>query len=74
MPPPCRSSTTSSSGPQTAACGLFPHSTDTIATGLLLRSIGYRGRPVPDMSFEDEAGIILNDAGRIDGAGAYVVG
>lgn len=49
--------------------------TDTIATGLLLRSIGYRGRPVTGMPFDDGAGIIPNDAGRIDGRpGAYAVG
>lgn len=49
--------------------------TGAVATGLLLRSIGYRGRPVSDMPFENEAGFIPNDVGRIEGsAGAYVVG
>ncbi len=34
-------------------------------TGILFRSIGYRGRPMPGLPFDDQKGLIPNDAGRI---------
>ncbi|GAB09049.1 putative ferredoxin--NADP(+) reductase [Gordonia araii NBRC 100433] len=55
--------------------------TDTIDTGLVLRSIGYKGHAaaVPDLPFDDARGVVPNDAGRVlDGdspmAGVYVTG
>lgn len=49
--------------------------------GLLLTSIGYRGRPVRDLPFDDAGGVVPNDGGRVidpsTGApvrGSYVAG
>jgi ferredoxin--NADP+ reductase len=52
---------------------------ETIPVGLVLRSVGYRGIPVPGVPFDEKAGHIANEAGRVtaDGAvvpGEYVVG
>jgi ferredoxin/flavodoxin---NADP+ reductase len=53
---------------------------ETIECGLVLRSIGYRGRPLPDVPFDERRGLIRNEGGRVtgdDGApipGEYVVG
>jgi ferredoxin--NADP+ reductase len=51
----------------------------TLDCGLLLRSIGYRGVELPGVPFDDRAGRIPNDGGRVlsDGepvAGEYVTG
>ncbi|MGW4365869.1 FAD-dependent oxidoreductase [Nocardia takedensis] len=47
--------------------------TETLATGLLLRSIGYRGAAVADLPFDEARGVIPNDRGRvIDSDGAPV--
>jgi len=46
-----------------------------IATGQVVRAVGYRGVPVPGLPFDDDRGTIPNTAGRVDGStGAYVVG
>jgi ferredoxin/flavodoxin---NADP+ reductase len=53
---------------------------EVIACGLVLRSIGYRGRPLPGVPWDDRRGLIRNDGGRVcdeDGRpqqGEYVVG
>ena len=53
---------------------------EVIECGLVLRSIGYRGRPLDDIPFDDRRGLIRNTAGRVcdeDGEpvpGEYVVG
>src|SRR3954447_3019563 len=53
---------------------------EVIECGLVLRSIGYRGRPVPGIPFDERRGVISNDGGRVtdeDGQalpGEYVVG
>jgi ferredoxin--NADP+ reductase len=53
---------------------------ETIECGLVLRSIGYRGRPLPGVPFDEARGLIRNDGGRVtteDGTpipGEYVVG
>ncbi|MGP8240724.1 MAG: FAD-dependent oxidoreductase [Solirubrobacteraceae bacterium] len=54
---------------------------ETIPCGLLFRAIGYRGIPLPDVPFDESAGTIPNDCGRVlDPAsglplpGEYVVG
>src|SRR5699024_9341817 len=38
---------------------------ETIETGLVLRSIGYRGRPVADLPFDDDRGVLPNIDGRV---------
>ncbi|HVW16675.1 MAG TPA: FAD-dependent oxidoreductase [Solirubrobacteraceae bacterium] len=51
-----------------------------IECGLVVRSIGYRGRPLPGVPFDDARGLIANDGGRVLGddgaplAGEYCVG
>jgi ferredoxin--NADP+ reductase len=53
---------------------------EDLPCGLVLRAIGYRGRPMPDVPFDDRRNVIRNIAGRVtdpDGAplrGEYVVG
>lgn len=54
--------------------------TERLETGLVLRSIGYRGQPVPALPFDDKRGVVPNDHGRVtenDGTpvpGVYVSG
>ena len=46
-----------------------------IEAGLVLTSIGYRGKPIRDLPFDEEACVVPNDGGRVGGAvGAYVAG
>ncbi|MBH0777215.1 FAD-dependent oxidoreductase [Nocardia bovistercoris] len=49
---------------------------ERIDAGLVLTSVGYRGAPLPDLPFDDRAGVIPNRGGRVlDGAdGAVVTG
>ena len=53
---------------------------EVIACGLVVRSIGYRGRPLPGVPFDDRRGLIRNEGGRVtsdDGdvlPGEYAVG
>jgi len=53
---------------------------ELIECGLVLRSIGYRGRPVADLPFDELRGLIRNVGGRVvdeaqrHHAGEYVVG
>jgi ferredoxin--NADP+ reductase len=50
---------------------------DTVVldAGLVLTSIGYRGKPVPGLPFDDDAGVVPNVDGRVAGSpGAYVAG
>lgn len=54
---------------------------DTIETGLVLRSIGYRGVPLDGVPFDERRGIIPNEGGRVIDpetgepvAGVYVSG
>jgi ferredoxin/flavodoxin---NADP+ reductase len=43
--------------------------------GLVLTSIGYRGKAIADLPFDDAAGVVPNDGGRVTGAaGTYVAG
>lgn len=46
---------------------------EVIQAGLVLRSIGYRGTPIADMPFDEIAGVIPHDGGRVR-PGAYVAG
>jgi ferredoxin/flavodoxin---NADP+ reductase len=53
---------------------------ETIACGLVLRSVGYRAVPLPDVPFEERRYVLPNEAGRVltpDGRplpGVYTVG
>src|SRR5437764_1474336 len=53
---------------------------EVIECGLVLRSIGYRGRPLPGVPFDEGRGVIRNDGGRVTDEegrpipGEYVVG
>jgi ferredoxin--NADP+ reductase len=38
---------------------------EEIDVGLVFRSVGYRGVPLPDVPFNDRWGVILNQAGRV---------
>jgi ferredoxin--NADP+ reductase len=43
--------------------------------GLVLTSIGYRGKAIHGLPFDDDAAVVPNERGRVDGArGAYVAG
>ncbi|MEZ0577177.1 FAD-dependent oxidoreductase [Nocardioides sp. MH1] len=46
---------------------------ELIATGLVLRAVGYRARPVVGLPFDDERARVPNDRGRVE-PGLYVVG
>ncbi|MCE5290999.1 MAG: FAD-dependent oxidoreductase [Nocardiaceae bacterium] len=49
--------------------------TESLSTSLVLRSVGYRGEPVPGLPFDDGRGLVPNDKGRVDSVpGAYVTG
>jgi ferredoxin--NADP+ reductase len=52
---------------------------EVIECGLVLRSIGYRGRPLAGIPFDPDRGLIRNDGGRVHdehavSPGEYVVG
>jgi len=48
---------------------------ETIPAGLVFRSVGYRGKPLPDVPFNESWGTILNDHGRVvDASGSAVSG
>jgi ferredoxin--NADP+ reductase len=48
---------------------------ETIECGLVLRSIGYRGVPIPGVPFDARAGLIRNRDGRVTGDdGAHLTG
>jgi ferredoxin--NADP+ reductase len=48
---------------------------ETIPAGLVLRSVGYRGVPIPGVPFDDRRGVVPNDGGRVlDASGAPVPG
>ncbi|WP_019932677.1 FAD-dependent oxidoreductase [Nocardia sp. BMG111209] len=38
---------------------------ETLPASLVLRSIGYKGRPVPDLPFDERAGVVPNAQGRV---------
>ncbi|MGW5388236.1 4Fe-4S binding protein [Nocardia sp. NPDC003963] len=51
-----------------------------LPASLVLRSIGYRGQPIPDLPFDDKRAVVPNEHGRVTGAdgqpltGVYVSG
>jgi ferredoxin/flavodoxin---NADP+ reductase len=46
---------------------------EVIECGLVLRSIGYRGRPLDGLPWDERRGVIANEGGRV-GRGEYCVG
>jgi ferredoxin--NADP+ reductase len=57
---------------------VHPRATDreeTIPVGLVFRSVGYKGLPLPNIPYHQESGTILNEAGRVvDESGDAVTG
>ncbi|ONH49722.1 NADP oxidoreductase [Frankia sp. CcI49] len=48
---------------------------ETVATSLVLRAVGYKGRSIPGLPFDDRRGVIPNVNGRVDGVEReYVAG
>ena len=54
---------------------------EELPVGLVFRSVGYRGRPIDGLPFDDRRGVVPNDAGRVLAApggevmtGLYVAG
>ncbi len=48
---------------------------ETLPVGLVFRSVGYRGLGLPDLPFDERAGVIPNEHGRIvDTAGQHLSG
>ena len=47
--------------------------TETLACGIVFRSVGYRGVELPGVPFDDRSGTIANDSGRV-GDGVYCAG
>jgi len=47
----------------------------TLSAGLVLTSIGYRGKPIRGLPFDEASAVVPNDGGRVIGApGSYVAG
>ncbi|MGC5566654.1 FAD-dependent oxidoreductase [Streptomyces sp. FR-108] len=47
--------------------------TRTLETGLVLRAVGYRARPVPGLPFDEDSATVPHEGGRV-GPGVYVAG
>lgn len=48
---------------------------EIIPAGLVIRAVGYRGRPLPSLPFDDSLGVVPNHAGHVTGMdGTYVAG
>lgn len=47
--------------------------TEILETGLVLRAVGYHGRPVPGLPYDEPTGTVPNDRGRVR-PGTYVAG
>ena len=54
---------------------------EVVPCGMVIRSVGYRGAPLPGVPFDERRGIVPNEGGRVVGAGGegvvpgeYVVG
>jgi ferredoxin--NADP+ reductase len=46
-----------------------------LEAGLVLTSVGYRGKPIRDLPFDEATGVVPNDRGRVAGVrGTYVAG
>ncbi|MBC9713514.1 FAD-dependent oxidoreductase [Streptomyces sp. TRM66268-LWL] len=47
--------------------------TEILETGLVLRSVGYRARPVPGLPFDEDSATVPHEQGRVE-HGVYVAG
>jgi ferredoxin--NADP+ reductase len=48
---------------------------ETLECGLVFRSVGYRGVPLPELPFDERRGTLLHEGGRVVGApGVYCAG
>ncbi|MEU6844317.1 FAD-dependent oxidoreductase [Streptomyces sp. NPDC046716] len=47
--------------------------TQTLETGLVLRAVGYRARPVPGLPFDEDSATVPHEGGRVE-PGVYVAG
>lgn len=48
---------------------------ETLPVQVVLRAVGYRSLPLPDVPFDDDRGVVVNDAGRVlDGEGNALPG
>jgi ferredoxin--NADP+ reductase len=68
-------------GPDGTLRAVATEEQETIDASLVLRAVGYLGKPLPDVPFDERRGVILNQGGRVhdgDGGtvrpGEYVVG
>ena len=43
--------------------------TEILPCGMVIRSVGYRGAPVPGVPFDERRGVVPNEGGRMVGAG-----
>lgn len=62
---------------RTADGSLRPHhtgETETISVGLVFRSIGYMGVPLPDTAYDAEKGVIPNLGGHVEANGQLLPG
>ena len=49
--------------------------TENIPAGLIFRSVGYKGKPLPDIPYDENTGTIMNASGRVvESGGAPVCG
>ena len=49
--------------------------TENIPAGLIFRSVGYKGKPLPDIPYDENSGTIMNASGRVvESGGAPVCG
>ncbi|GAA3662801.1 FAD-dependent oxidoreductase [Nocardioides ginsengisoli] len=60
-------------GPNGAVRAVATDDVRTIEAGLVIRSVGHRGRPVAGLPFDEAAAVVPNDRGRVR-PGVYVVG
>jgi ferredoxin--NADP+ reductase len=52
-------------GPEGALRAQATQEQETIATGIVLRAVGYRGKALPGVPFDERRGVICNEGGRV---------
>ena len=45
---------------------------EIVPCGMVIRSVGYRGAPLPGVPFDERRGIVPNEGGRVVRGGAWV--
>lgn len=66
---------TALTGDEGGVTGVVVGDGDVIRAGLVVRSIGHRGVPLPGLPFDETAETVAHHGGRVDGLpGTYVVG